>query len=170
MRVCVTAQGPSLDSIIDPRFGRCQYFIFVDTDTMEFEAVENPNIMSAGGAGIQSAQFVANKGVNAVITGNVGPNAFQVLQTAGVQVLTLGAPGNLTVRQAIELFKQGRLQPTISPTVSAHFGMNFPMGQGGGYRWGQLSKEEELQLLKAQENLLKTQLEIIKRRIKELEG
>jgi len=62
MKIVVTASGPDLDSPVDPRFGRCQYFIFVDPDSLQFEAIENENVMASGGAGIQSAQFVTNKG------------------------------------------------------------------------------------------------------------
>lgn len=76
MKVCVTATAPGLDAYVDPRFGRCQCFTIVDLDTMEFESVENPNITALGGAGIQSAQLVANRGAGVVLTGNVGPNAF----------------------------------------------------------------------------------------------
>ena len=88
MRICITSEGKTLDSKVDSRFGRCQYFIIADTETLEFEAVENPNIESMGGAGIQSAQLVVSKQVKAVLTGNVGPNAFQTLQAAGVDIFT----------------------------------------------------------------------------------
>ena len=66
MKICVTAQGNNLDSQVDPRFGRCPYFIIVDPQTLEYEALENPNAVVGGGAGIQSGQLVAGKDVKAV--------------------------------------------------------------------------------------------------------
>ncbi|MGB7056006.1 MAG: NifB/NifX family molybdenum-iron cluster-binding protein [bacterium] len=120
MKICVTSQGDNLDSELDPRFGRCKYFLFVDKDTLKFEAIENPNIDAAGGAGIQSGQLVAGKGVNAVLTGNVGPNAFQTLQTAGIDVVT-GLSGS--VKEAIEKYKKGGIEPTQGPSVSSKFGL-----------------------------------------------
>ena len=86
MKIVVTASGSDLDSSIDSRFGRCQHFIFVDPDSLRFKAIRNENVMVAWGAGIQSAQFIANKGAQAVITGNVGPNASATLAAAGVRV------------------------------------------------------------------------------------
>ena len=106
----------SLDAQVDPRFGRCKYFIIVKTDTLEFEAVKNPNMDAMGGAGIQSGQIMADRQVKAVVTGNVGPNAFQTLNAAGIFVIT-GASGN--VRQAIEKYKNGELKPTQGPTTGA---------------------------------------------------
>ena len=120
MKVCVTSEGNNLDSKIDARFGRCQYFIIVDTDTLASEAMKNPNIESMGGAGIQSGQFIAAKKVKTVLTGNVGPNAFQTLQSAGIDVVT-GISG--TVKEAIEKYKKGELKPTQGPSVNSKFGM-----------------------------------------------
>ena len=120
MKICVTAQDNTLDSQIDPRFGRCQYFIFVDTDTASFEAVENSSISATGGAGIVSGQLVLSKGAKVVLTGNVGPNAFQTLQAVGVDVIT-GISG--TVKEAVEKYKAGELKPTGGPSVSSKFGM-----------------------------------------------
>jgi len=120
VKICVTAQGDNLDSQVDPRFGRCQYFIIVETDTLKFEAVQNPNIEAMGGAGIQSGQFVAEKQVKAVITGNVGPNAFQTLQAAGIDVIT-GVSGS--VKEVIEKYNKGELKPTQGPSVNSKFGM-----------------------------------------------
>jgi len=120
MNICVTAEGKNLDSKVDPRFGRCQHFIIVDPDTLEFEAIENPNIESMGGAGIQSAQLVASKQVKAVVTGNVGPNAFQTLQAAGVEIFT-NASG--IVKEAIEKYKKGELKAVSGPSVGSHSGM-----------------------------------------------
>lgn len=116
MNICVTSQGDNLDALVDPRFGRCQYFIIVDTETLQYKAISNPNIDARGGAGIQSGQVMAERQVKAVVTGNVGPNAFQTLNAAGISVIT-GASGN--VRQAIEKYNKGELKPTQGPTTGA---------------------------------------------------
>ncbi len=120
MKICVTAQGNNLESPVDPRFGRCQYFIIVNPDTLEFEAAQNPSISAGGGAGIQSGQLMVNKGVEAVLTGNVGPNAFATLQAAGIKVI-VGVSG--TVKQAIEKYKKGKLKSTQGPSVGPKFGL-----------------------------------------------
>jgi predicted Fe-Mo cluster-binding NifX family protein len=116
MNICVTSQGDNLDASVDPRFGRCQYFFIVDTETLQYKAINNPNIDARGGAGIQSGQIMAERQVKAVVTGNVGPNAFQTLNAAGISVIT-GASGS--VRQAIEQYKKGELKPTQGPTSGA---------------------------------------------------
>jgi len=128
MKICVSSAADSLDAPVDPRFGRCPYFIIVDLDTMQFEVVPNVASDAMGGAGIQAAQIIVSKGVKAVITGNVGPNAFQALSAAGIKIIT-GAYG--TVREVIEKYKRGDLKETGSPTVGGHFGM------GGGRSWRQ---------------------------------
>ncbi|MEM2904779.1 MAG: NifB/NifX family molybdenum-iron cluster-binding protein [Candidatus Bathyarchaeia archaeon] len=132
MKVAVSATGPGLDAQVDPRFGRCQHFVIVDVDAMTFEAIPNTNAGAMSGAGIQAAQAVANKGVGAVITGNVGPNAYRVLSTAGVRIFT-GAFG--TVREAVEKFKAGQLRETTTPGP-AGFGMRPGMGTGAGTGMG----------------------------------
>jgi predicted Fe-Mo cluster-binding NifX family protein len=135
MKICVTATAGDLNAQVDPRFGRSRYFVFVDSDTMGFEAMANEAIAAPGGAGIQAAQAVVNKGASVVISGNIGPNAFQVLSTAGVKIAT-GAYG--TVQDAVEMYKTGGLNETGVSTVSAHAGMGanigggFGMGMGGG--------------------------------------
>ncbi len=131
MKLCVTSSGESLDAGMDPRFGRCQYFIIADTDSGQFEAVQNPAINAGGGAGIQAAQLVANKGVEAVLTGNVGPNAYNTLTAAGIKIV-VGLTG-ITVRQAIEGFKAGRPEYVAGPSVDAHYGTgSTPGGTGPG--------------------------------------
>lgn len=125
MKVVVSSMGTDLDSEIDPRFGRCAYFLLVDTDTMTYEALDNGNIALGGGAGIQSAQLVASKGAKAAITGNCGPNAVRTLIAAGVEVI-VGQSGS--VRRAVEDFKAGRLATTTEPNVADHYGMGG--GQG----------------------------------------
>jgi len=127
MKICVTSTGNSLEAQIDPRFGRCSYFVIVDSETMQFEAVPNMAASASGGAGIQAAQTVANKGVKLLITGNVGPKAFQALASASIEVAT-GAFG--TVREAVEKYKRGELSKTGAPTVGGHFGMGGRGGRG----------------------------------------
>ncbi|MFA5270858.1 MAG: NifB/NifX family molybdenum-iron cluster-binding protein [Candidatus Omnitrophota bacterium] len=120
MRICITSCGKTLDSVVDSRFGRCAYFIFYDIETADFEVQENSNAQSQGGAGIQSAQFVASKEVKAVLTGNVGPNAYQTLNAAGIEIYT-GVTG--TIKEAIEQYKTGKLKLTQNPSVGPKFGM-----------------------------------------------
>ena len=106
MKICVTAAGDNLDVNVDPRFGRCANFIIVDTDTMKFKSILNPNKDAMGGAGIQSGQLVAKEGVKAVVTGQVGPNAQRTLSSLGVEIY-IGASGK--VSEAIKAFKEGKL-------------------------------------------------------------
>jgi predicted Fe-Mo cluster-binding NifX family protein len=123
MKICITSQGKTLDSLVDPRFGRCVFFIIADTGSMEFEVIENINASSSGGAGIQSGQLVSEKDVEAVLTGNVGPNAFEVLNASNIKVIT-GVSG--TIKSAIEKYNNGDLKHIENPNVKSHFGM------GGG--------------------------------------
>jgi len=135
MKIAVTSTGPTLDDMMEARFGRCAYFLIIDPDTMEFEALENANIALGGGAGIQSAQLMADKGVSTVLTGNCGPNAFQTFGAANIQVIT-GVSGQ--ARQAVEQYKSGALASTTTPNVESHFGMGTGggMGMGGGRGMG----------------------------------
>jgi predicted Fe-Mo cluster-binding NifX family protein len=128
MNIAVTSAGPTLDDTVDPRFGRCAFFLIIDSDTLSFEAVENSSRALGGGAGVQSAQLVAGKGASVVLTGNCGPNAFQVFGAAGIKVIT-GVGG--IVREAVELFRSGKLDASSTPNVQAHFGMGRGMGGGG---------------------------------------
>jgi predicted Fe-Mo cluster-binding NifX family protein len=127
MRIAVTATGPKLEAEVDPRFGRAEYFIIVETDSEDYEAIENPNVNAGGGAGIQSARLVVDKGVKALLTGSCGPNAYDVLKAAGVSIY-VGTTG--TVSEAIEAFKSGELLPTDGPDVQAHTYDN-KSGSGG---------------------------------------
>jgi predicted Fe-Mo cluster-binding NifX family protein len=134
MRIAVSSSGRDLESPVDPRFGRCPYFVVVDTETMSFEAVPNTSITAASGAGIGAAQLVASKGVKAVLTGNVGPNAFSALSASGVQVVTSAAG---TVKDVVEKFKLGELPAGVGPTVGGHFGLGGrEVSRGRGRRRG----------------------------------
>ena len=128
MKIAVSATGKDLHCEIDPRFGRCQYFIFVDPETMEFEVLENEGLMASGGAGVQAAQSVVQKGAKALITGNLGPNAASALLASGIKAYLV--PGG-TVRNTIEAYKSGSLREASGATVPPHFGMGGGRGMGG---------------------------------------
>jgi len=128
MKIVVSAQGENLDAPASPVFGRCPTYVFVDTETLEFAAVANPAMNQGGGAGISAAQFVVNEGAQAVLTGNLGPNAFGVLQAAGVPGYLVGEG---TVRQAVDALLAGRLQPMAGANVAGHAGMGMSGGMGG---------------------------------------
>jgi predicted Fe-Mo cluster-binding NifX family protein len=134
MRIAIISVGKELDSNLDPRFGRCSYFLIIETDDLSFEVFENKNAALGGGAGIQSAQFVASKGAQAVITGNCGPNALQTFTAAGVQVYD-GQAG--TIKDIVNKYKNGELTPTTEANASRHagtggIGMGRGRGMGGG--------------------------------------
>lgn len=182
MKIAVSSTGTDLNSEVDPRFGRCAYFIIVNTDDMTFEAIENESMSLGGGAGIQSGQFIASTGAKVLITGNVGPNASRTLNAAGLDVI-VGVSG--PVREAIERYKKGEFSPTNQASVPDHFGMgggqgSYPgggMGQGmgmqGGYAPPQAPSpappDQELGALKADATALREQLNSILSRIKDLE-
>jgi predicted Fe-Mo cluster-binding NifX family protein len=131
MKVAISSNGENLNAQLDPRFGRCPYFLVVDPDDMSFEVFENDSAVQGGGAGIQAAQFLASQGVEAVITGNCGPNAVQTLSAAGIKLFG-GQAG--TIKEVVERFKKGNLSPTSEATVESHFGTTTGtgLGRGGG--------------------------------------
>ncbi|KPJ67654.1 MAG: hypothetical protein AMJ43_03150 [Coxiella sp. DG_40] len=145
MKICVTSQASNLDSLVDPRFGRCAYFIIYDTETDKFEAVENPHVGEGGGVGIRAAELVASKGAKVVLTGNIGPNATQTLQTANIDIVS-GITGN--VKEAIENYKKGGAKGGVeskpaaakqeaTPQVSSMGrGLGAGRGRGGGRGMG----------------------------------
>jgi predicted Fe-Mo cluster-binding NifX family protein len=129
MKIAVSATGKDLSCQTDPRFGRCRYFILVDLETMEFQALENEGLMASGGAGVQAAQMVAQKGAKALITGNLGPNAASALSASRIKVYLV--PGG-TVKEVIEGYKTGSLREASGSTVPPHFGMGGGRGMGRG--------------------------------------
>ena len=191
MKIAITSTGPKLDDPVDSRFGRCAYFVIVKTNDMSFEAFDNESIALRSGAGIQSAQFVASKEVDAVITGNCGPKALQTLSAAEIEVF-VGQSG--IIRDVIERYNRGDIKSTDTPNVTDHYGMESGAdmnrwtrkGCGGGMGMGRgmssstwnvsgqrgptmLSKEENLKRLKDQANELRQQIEDIESSMKALE-
>ena len=135
MKIAISVTGNDLSAKIDPRFGRAKGFLLVDDAAEGFEHVANPNIDAPGGAGIQTAQMVVERGTEAVITGNVGPNAYRVLEAAEVKVFT-GASGKAD--EVLAEYKSGKLTAAGSATVEEKFGMGTAgaggpgTGRGGG--------------------------------------
>jgi len=127
MKICISTTGKDLAASVDPRFGRAQRYIIIDTETKAFECIDNAAAMSGGGAGTKAAQVVINKAVQAVLTGNIGPNAFTVLNAAGITIYT-GVSG--TVQEAVDMFLGGTLNPVVAPTAEAHAGMGGGKGSG----------------------------------------
>ncbi|KYO68588.1 NifB/NifX family molybdenum-iron cluster-binding protein [Thermovenabulum gondwanense] len=112
MLIAVTSTGNALDSFIDERFGRCKYFIIINPQTKEYEAIENEYSNSAHGTGVQVAQFIVDKGVSAIITGYVGPNAISILNEAGIEIYSANS---ISVKEALENYFQGKLHKVSSP-------------------------------------------------------
>jgi predicted Fe-Mo cluster-binding NifX family protein len=129
MKIAITSNGANLDAPTSPVFGRCPIVVLVETETLQFEAIENPAIAASSGAGIQAAQLVIERGAQAVVTGNVGPNALQVFQSAGVPIYLFDGE---TVRDAVEAFKAGKLQPFATPNAQAGAGTSAGQGMGMG--------------------------------------
>ena len=132
MKIAVPATSPDLDAPADPRFGRCSFFLVVDTDTLDHEVVENTVAQEASGAGIAAATLVADAGAQIVIAGNLGPKAMEALLARGLS-LYQGLDG--TVRDQVEAYTEGRLQPLSTPSAGETFGLSGGgQGMGGGGR------------------------------------
>jgi predicted Fe-Mo cluster-binding NifX family protein len=125
MKIVVTSNGMDLDAQASPIFGRCRAYVLVDTESTAFEALENPAVEAASGAGIQAAQLVIEHGAEAVVTGNVGSNAFSVFRSAGVPIYSIRGG---TVREAVPAFNTGALPMAGDASVQA--------GMGTGTGWG----------------------------------
>ena len=179
----MSATSGDLEAQVDPRFGRCPYFVIVDPDTMKFEAVPNTSATAMTSAGIQAAQTLVQRGVQAIITGNVGPNAHQALSPAGVKIV-VGVSG--TVRDVVEKFKGGQLQEMVAPgPLGPGMGMGMGRGMGRDMRGfpatpfpqtpvspasPPVSRDQEISLLEDQMRSLRQQLEQIRKRLDELKG
>jgi len=120
MKIAVSSKGDKLDADVDQRFGRCKYFLIVDSENMDFNTISNESSMARGGAGIKAAETVVNNGAEVLITGNIGPNAYRTLSAGGVKVFT-GANGSIS--DAIKSYKNGELEESKSSNVGSHHGI-----------------------------------------------
>ena len=132
MKIAISSTGTDPDAQVDLRFGRCRNFVLFDDMSENFEFLDNEATASSGGAGIQAAQMLVDAGVSEVITGNIGPNAINVLKAAGIKAYHCG-PG--TVRKALQKYRDGSLQETSGYKVGAQSGGGgFNRGGGGAGR------------------------------------
>lgn len=120
MKIAISLTGTDLTSQVDQRFGRCSYFLIVDLETNNFDVYPNSAASASNGAGIEAAKNLVKKGIKAVISGNIGPNAFQILQAEGIEVIQeFKGTGN----EAIKIFKEGNYSKASSPNVNTHSGL-----------------------------------------------
>lgn len=120
MSIAVSADGRDPDAQVSPHFGRAPVFVFVDTETLDFEAVANPAVDTPRGAGIQAAQLIADHEAEAVLTGTIGPNAYETLQAAGIPVFSVSAG---TVGSAVQAYQAAHLTPITGPTAKPYGGL-----------------------------------------------
>ncbi len=131
MLFAIASAGSEMSSSLDPRFGRAAGFAIIDSDSLKIiDYIVNPNIAAGGGAGISTAQMLANRGVRAVIAGAVGPNAFGVLSSANIAMYSTAGLSNL--QDAIDAFKSGKLEAIQSPGATGHPGGGMGAGSGMG--------------------------------------
>ncbi len=119
MKVAISAEGPSLDSRIDPRFGRCPFLLVIDTETLDVEVLENAARAASGGAGIRTAELLAGRAISHVLTGSCGPNAQTALAAAGIHIIP-DCTG--TAREAVARFKAGELASSDRPEAATPSG------------------------------------------------
>ena len=119
MKIAVTSKGRDLNADVDPRFGRAAYIVIIDTETMDYEVIDNKaNINAFKGAGIQAATMISESGAQALLTGYCGPNAFRTLEAAGIRV---GNDISGTVADAVETFKKGSVRYSEAPNTDGHW-------------------------------------------------
>jgi predicted Fe-Mo cluster-binding NifX family protein len=118
MRIAISTKGNSISSQFDPRFGRAAYFVLVDDESGAWESYANPASSSGGGAGVQAAQFIADQGAQAAISGDFGPNAFEALSAASIRMVQADDRANITAKELLGEFREGRLRSVTAPAVN----------------------------------------------------
>lgn len=118
MKVAISADGKNEKANVDERFGRCPYFVIVDTNEMEFESIENEHADESHGVAPQVVQSLSKMDIEAVITENIGPNGYQTLQSADIKAYK----GSGKISKAVERLKEGELEVMENQTVKGHHG------------------------------------------------
>jgi|AntAceMinimDraft_16_1070373.scaffolds.fasta_scaffold31416_2 predicted Fe-Mo cluster-binding NifX family protein len=112
MKICITSTGPTMDSPIDPRFGRCQYFLITDEKGELIKAIPNEAVEATRGAGVSAAQMIADEKVHVIITGNMGPNAYRVLESSNLKIFT--GVANVSAKEACTSYQNNELEESKS--------------------------------------------------------
>lgn len=120
MKIAISAKGNLLDSLLDSRFGRCDFFQIHDSNTGDFEVLENEGVMAGGGAGIAAAQQLIDEDIDVIVTGNLGPNAFEILEKAEIESFNCE---EISISSVLENFNKGNLKK-INKAGSSHSGIN----------------------------------------------
>ncbi len=174
MKIAITSTGKNLDASFDQRFGRAMFFIVYNMEDNTFEAFENPNVNATGGAGIQAAQFVVNKGVKAVISGDFGPKASQALSSSGIEMIRMNVN---TVREAINAYRNGDYEKQATGGAGGFGGFDsesfYPppyMPYGAPFSMMPYPKEAEIHMLRYMRDQLRWQLKMVEQRLNFLEG
>jgi len=125
MKIAISSSGDDLQSGVDPRFGRCKNFIIIEISEMSFTVHQNSAQFVGHGAGTKAAQDILKLGISAVISGSVGPNAFQVLSAANIEMYTSSG----TVKNAVKAFKKKQLSEVTQPSRAGHLGRGSGRGR-----------------------------------------
>lgn len=120
MKILLSTSSQGIDAPLDPRFGRCAYFLIIDPETMAEQSLLNPALTSSGGAGVQAAQVANQYQVSAVISGDFGPNAYEALAAAGIEMYKYGSCSS--VQEVLTKFSAGQLEKVFGPTHAGHHG------------------------------------------------
>jgi predicted Fe-Mo cluster-binding NifX family protein len=134
VKIALSINGNDLNALFDPRFGRAQAFCIVDTESADYQIFSNAAVAASGGAGVAAAQFVADKQVDAVISGSFGPNAYDTLAAANIKMYSLPGGAGLKIQDIIEKFAAGEMGEPQSPNHGGYHGRG--RGSGGGRRRG----------------------------------
>ncbi len=119
MKLAITSMGTDLNAEVDPRFGRAAYILIVDTETSDFDVLDNKEIAnSLKGAGIQASVKVSEQNAEVLLTGHCGPNAMKTLKAANIKVVN-DVKGSL--KDAIEAFKKGQYEYSTEANVEGHW-------------------------------------------------
>jgi predicted Fe-Mo cluster-binding NifX family protein len=127
VKIIISSSGKELKSLLDPRFGRCPFYAVYDTDHKKWSFLPNPGALEGSGAGIKASQFLIEQQVDVLLTGDLGPNASRILNSAGIEVYSVS---EIPIEEALHLYQEGQHSPILEPTVSSHSGMFFSRGVG----------------------------------------